>query len=405
MSTFTNGTGSVDIDFSLLFDLISTPKLVISDTGTYSSQQTNVNIYIKITRPDGIVRNHLAEGIKDITGTSGSLPVFNYILPLSSDDGEPIKGTYKIDYSLTVGNDAAVVHTKSFDYQYSKIKLSLVEDIDEFTPILKAKDTTPAYNVTGFTTNSISRVFTGSISAITKTLLTVTTTGTTSADRQYKLEETINDGLYYDAEYTVNLNVTTNHTHNTYSWVTVSEKVSKSITIHAHQVPTKAEMIDLFDNLRNKVETHKGSNKALYDVFAEKYEYVLAGFNHLVSRLDAGDYDDENTDILVDILGILRNNVIRPHTNSLLTSQDAGVYATVATWNNISNKPAYNPFQAWTQDFSTTTWTVTHNLGKYPAVTVVDDNGNIMYGDITYTNQNSISIEFSSDVNGKVYLN
>jgi hypothetical protein len=132
---------------------------------------------------------------------------------------------------------------------------------------------------------------------------------------------------------------------------------------------------------------------------------VLAGFNHLVSRLDAGDYDDENTDILVDILGILRNNVIRSHTNSRLTSQDAGVYATVATWNNISNKPDYNPFQAWTQDYSTTTWTINHNLGKYPTVTVVDDNGNIMYGDVTYTNQNSISIAFSSEVNGKVYLN
>ncbi len=101
----------------------------------------------------------------------------------------------------------------------------------------------------------------------------------------------------------------------------------------------------------------------------------------------------------------MRNNVIRPHTNSLLTSQDAGVYATVASWNAISNKPDYNPFQSWTQDYSATTWTITHNLGKYPAVTVVDDNGNIMYGDVTYTNQNSISIVFTSEVNGKVYLN
>ena len=94
-----------------------------------SAQQSNVNISIKITRPDGIIRNY-QEG-SDITGTSGSLPVFNYILPLSSDDGEPIKGTYKVEYSFTVGSAVAVVHTKSFDYQYSKIKLSLVEDINE----------------------------------------------------------------------------------------------------------------------------------------------------------------------------------------------------------------------------------------------------------------------------------
>ena len=67
MSTFTNGSGSVDIDFSLLFDLTSTPKLVISDTGTYSAQQTNIGIRIKITRPDGIIRNY-QEGY-DISGT------------------------------------------------------------------------------------------------------------------------------------------------------------------------------------------------------------------------------------------------------------------------------------------------------------------------------------------------
>lgn len=263
MSTFTNGSGSVDIDFSLLFDLTSTPKLVISDTGTYSAQQTNIGIRIKITRPDGIIRNY-QEGY-DISGTSGSLPVFNYILALSSDDGEPIKGTYKIDYSFVVGGEAtAVVHTKSIDYQYSKIKLSLAEDINEFTPLVKVKDTTPAYDVTGFTTTSISRVFTGNtLSALNKTLHTQTTTGTTNSDREYRLEETLNDGVFYDTKYTVTCNVTTNHTHSTYSWVTVSEKVTKQIEVDVFAVPTKAEMIDYFDDLRNKVETYKGTNKSL----------------------------------------------------------------------------------------------------------------------------------------------
>ncbi|MAN63462.1 MAG: hypothetical protein CMI60_16125 [Parvibaculum sp.] len=164
-------------------------------------------------------------------------------------------------------------------------------------------------------------------------------------------------------------------------------------------------MIDHFDALRNKVELYKGTNQALYDLYSEKYEYVIAGFDHLVRRLDAGDFDDENTDILVDILGILRNNVQREHTNAQLVSADAGTYATVATWDNISSKPVYNPFQAWTQEYGAATWNITHNLGKFPTVTVVDDNGKIVYGDVTYNSNNSISISFSSSVDGKVYLN
>tara|TARA_R100000458_G_C8274129_1_gene249051 strand:- start:2513 stop:2899 length:387 start_codon:yes stop_codon:yes gene_type:complete len=128
MSTFTNGTGTVNIDYSLLFDLRATPTLVITDTGTYSAQQSNVSITIKITRPDGIVRNPSASA--DISGTSGSLSTFSYILPLASDDGEPIKGVYKIEYSFTVGSATAVTRTKTFDYQYTKIEVTLAEDLN-----------------------------------------------------------------------------------------------------------------------------------------------------------------------------------------------------------------------------------------------------------------------------------
>ena len=73
MSSFSNSVGNVTVDFSMQFDLTSTPKLKITDTSIYSAAQDGVKIFIKITRPDGIIRNHLADGVSDILGTSTTL--------------------------------------------------------------------------------------------------------------------------------------------------------------------------------------------------------------------------------------------------------------------------------------------------------------------------------------------
>ena len=50
MSTFTNDTGNVSVDFSIQFDLTSTPKLKVSDNSTYDAAQTGIKIYLKIIR-------------------------------------------------------------------------------------------------------------------------------------------------------------------------------------------------------------------------------------------------------------------------------------------------------------------------------------------------------------------
>lgn len=106
MSTFTNGTGTVTIDFNWEFDLRTTAILKLTDASTYSAAQTGVNIFIKITRPDGFVRNFDSSS-PDITGDSGSLPSFSYTLDLAND-GNPIRGVYTVDYNFTVGSDSTV---------------------------------------------------------------------------------------------------------------------------------------------------------------------------------------------------------------------------------------------------------------------------------------------------------
>jgi hypothetical protein len=52
-----------------------------------------------------------------------------------------------------------------------------------------------------------------------------------------------------------------------------------------------------------------------------------------------------------------------------------------------------------------TTWSITHNLGKNPSVSVVDSAGTLVYGEVDYINDNSLIITFSAAFSGKAYLN
>lgn len=59
----------------------------------------------------------------------------------------------------------------------------------------------------------------------------------------------------------------------------------------------------------------------------------------------------------------------------------------------------------YTQTEALATWNIQHNLGKYPAVMVTDSAGTVVEGLITYTDENNITITFSSGFKGKAILN
>jgi len=57
-----------------------------------------------------------------------------------------------------------------------------------------------------------------------------------------------------------------------------------------------------------------------------------------------------------------------------------------------------------TQGVASSTWTINHNLGFYPNLTVQDSAGTIYEGEITYTDSGSLTVTFSSAFSGKAYL-
>ena len=57
------------------------------------------------------------------------------------------------------------------------------------------------------------------------------------------------------------------------------------------------------------------------------------------------------------------------------------------------------------QGQASATWSITHNLAKFPSVTVIDSGNTVVIGQVTYTNTNTLSVAFTAAFSGKAYLN
>lgn len=77
-----------------------------------------------------------------------------------------------------------------------------------------------------------------------------------------------------------------------------------------------------------------------------------------------------------------------------LTQQDLGTLSSTLAVGYIHQQTS--PLSAWT---------ITHNLGKYPAVSAVDSAGNEVVGELQYINLNQVILTFSAPFSGEAYLN
>jgi hypothetical protein len=59
----------------------------------------------------------------------------------------------------------------------------------------------------------------------------------------------------------------------------------------------------------------------------------------------------------------------------------------------------------YTQAVSSSLWVISHGLGTFPSVTIIDSSGNNVFGDIVYNNQNTLTLTFSAAFTGAAYLN
>tara|TARA_R110002020_G_scaffold224265_1_gene433754 strand:+ start:52 stop:375 length:324 start_codon:yes stop_codon:yes gene_type:complete len=57
------------------------------------------------------------------------------------------------------------------------------------------------------------------------------------------------------------------------------------------------------------------------------------------------------------------------------------------------------------QNDASTSWSVTHNLKKYPSVVVVDSAGTVVIGSVTYNSTSAVTLSFENAFSGKAYFN
>lgn len=58
-----------------------------------------------------------------------------------------------------------------------------------------------------------------------------------------------------------------------------------------------------------------------------------------------------------------------------------------------------------TQAVPSTTWTINHNLGKFPSISIVDTSDREWLGDIIHNSINQAVVVFAASFGGKAYCN
>lgn len=109
--------------------------------------------------------------------------------------------------------------------------------------------------------------------------------------------------------------------------------------------------------------------------------------------------------LTVNLSGTIHNSLTgRSDADSHPIAAITGLVAALAGKANVGDVEADNNF-LYVQGVASDTWTVVHNLNKYPAVSVIDSSGQTVEGDVTYSSTNQVVITFSAAFAGQATLN
>lgn len=309
MSTISN------VAFNVRFDLTGTPTLVLTDT-TQSPPSGLVGIFA-ITQPDGYTRTGDINS-PDINAAGGS---YSYTLRLDSQGGVQ-RGAYIIKFTAAAPGYLSTDFTRTFQFTYQPVLLVMTEEFDVFTPDLAYKDDT-VYAVSNYNNGSVTRAW----SAVSTPTGTITGTAQTLS-LQF-------GGQYYDANYAITLTSSVLYTHQTLSWLTVQETITKTVNTYAQTPPNPTQLVEDIHSL--KVLWDEAVNKCQeQESLKEQFELAQVLFMHILDRIIVDDVDAIYEDIK-DLVRVLNNNQIPAYvpTNLPIPPYDISAFAPGAAWGNI----------------------------------------------------------------------
>ena len=89
--------------------------------------------------------------------------------------------------------------------------------------------------------------------------------------------------------------------------------------------------------------------------------------------------------------------------NSLITKNFTA--AGMAEYINKSGLIDTDKRFVYNQNTTSLSWSIQHDLNKFPSVTVVDSAGTVVIGEINYIDANNLTLTFSAAFSGVAYLN
>lgn len=88
-----------------------------------------------------------------------------------------------------------------------------------------------------------------------------------------------------------------------------------------------------------------------------------------------------------------------------VTADNENRTITLTYRDSLSIQDTYKFSHIHNQTVSSSTWNITHNLNKYPSVSIVDSSNEEVIGEVEHINANSLTVKFSAPFSGKAFLN
>jgi hypothetical protein len=166
-------------------------------------------------------------------------------------------------------------------------------------------------------------------------------------------------------------------------------RTSNTHTSEINLIPAgywKYEIYEVSYEAVNTIYDATNSPSTEVDVLTESAENGIVNGRVDIGKLHVHNVEgsEENEYVLLDGAS---DNYIYPYGNPTQIS------------NNVDKHYTHTQIQALD------TWSITHNLQKFPSVTVVDSAGSKVTGEVDYTDINNLTVSFTAEFGGIAYLN
>lgn len=175
--------------------------------------------------------------------------------------------------------------------------------------------------------------------------------------------------------------------------VGLTDRVKGDFWVNSGNSVIELADISRFTISKHMFEESLDVSHMLSTIIANKFVLVEVGNPNIRGEYfvtSSYDYEYDANFIVIDVSAI--------NTNGSLTDEAYYVFSNTTTTGG-DKKYAHE------QSSAAATWTITHNLDKKPAVSVVDSTDNVIICEVEYTSLNQVELRFSTPYSGKAYFN